>query len=380
MISGPMNVRWLNLLPSRYFYVLVAIHAVFLLEPLNAHRIQNGSGVSKALAEMVEIGEGGHLVARKDLRIRTRVVGMDESCGETLRWEEVALWVRVGDDAAWELSFHDYGRDWDPRKVLTDRDVAAGQRIDFGARGKLGYFGSWSPSEGRPPDEWNAHRWTLEPTKKVEVLKHGERLPARISDRKRKGLPDYLAQFVSENQTVILGRNELLYLFELGRDKQEERFADLRDLAVIVMIGEAKSEAEPLEEPEDEGESNPVPLVAKGVLSGFDSDTRYWRDPSITITLTGLGSNSVTYLRAYRGNPHENPAEFEVIRESCVLIGGEPPQDRAFVLNDTGHYFNKEGPYTLELIHEDSSGSMVLGTRRLRIERSGEPRWNLLVE
>lgn len=100
--------------------------------------------------------------------------------------------------------------------------------------------------------------------------------------------------------------------------------------------------------------------VATGVVSGIDTTVRYTEIPTISVELEDLYPKSETYVRAYLGSPVSNPAEPFLLPASYVKIADSIPQDRDLALKDLDDLFKKEGPYTLEVIHETPFGYDIL--------------------
>lgn len=100
--------------------------------------------------------------------------------------------------------------------------------------------------------------------------------------------------------------------------------------------------------------------VATGALSGVDSTIRYTEIPTINVELADLYPKSETYVRAYRGGPTSDPVDPFLIPASYVKIADSIPQNRNLALKDLDELFEKEGPYTLEVIHETPFGYDIL--------------------
>lgn len=113
--------------------------------------------------------------------------------------------------------------------------------------------------------------------------------------------------------------------------------------------------------------------VATGELSGLDPTKRYMDIPPITVVLDDLYPASETYVRAYKGPPSGSPREPFLVQGSYVLVADSIPQSRNLVINDVNDFFKKEGPYTLEIIHETPFGFDILAQfYPLRVDRTIE--------
>lgn len=100
--------------------------------------------------------------------------------------------------------------------------------------------------------------------------------------------------------------------------------------------------------------------IATGTVSGIDSAIRYTTIPTIYVDLHDLYPASQTYVRAYLGAPATEPNHPFLLPASYINISDSIPQDREMALSDLDNVFKKEGPYTLELIHETPFGYDIL--------------------
>jgi hypothetical protein len=118
--------------------------------------------------------------------------------------------------------------------------------------------------------------------------------------------------------------------------------------------------------------------IATGSLSGIDTEVRYVEIPTIFVVLHDLYPKSETYVRAYRGAPSSNPVDPFLIPASYVKIADSIPRNRDLALNSVDELFKKEGPYTLEIIHETPFGYDILDQLYpLKIDRTIEVKVNL---
>jgi hypothetical protein len=118
--------------------------------------------------------------------------------------------------------------------------------------------------------------------------------------------------------------------------------------------------------------------IASGAMSGIDTSVRYTEIPTIYVQLTDLYPKSETYVRAYHGSPTDSPVDPFLIPASYVKIADAIPQSRDLILKDVDDLFEKEGPYTLELIHETPFGYDILHRiHPLRVDRTIEVKMNL---
>ncbi len=100
--------------------------------------------------------------------------------------------------------------------------------------------------------------------------------------------------------------------------------------------------------------------VAKGRISGIDTNTVYSKVPSISIELTDLYPKSTTYLRVYKGAPSASPSRVIRIHSSTVSLDQAIPGNRTFAQDELDTKIPTNGKYTLELIHETPFGADLL--------------------
>ena len=118
--------------------------------------------------------------------------------------------------------------------------------------------------------------------------------------------------------------------------------------------------------------------IASGSLTGIDSTIRYTDIPTIYVDCVDLYPKSETYVRGYLGSPTSNPTDPFLIPASYVKIADSIPQDREMALKDLNDLFQKEGPYTLELLHETPFGYDILDqVYPMRVDRTIEVKMNL---
>jgi hypothetical protein len=100
--------------------------------------------------------------------------------------------------------------------------------------------------------------------------------------------------------------------------------------------------------------------VATGAISGLDPTKRYTDIPPITVTLDDLYPASETFVRFYKGAPASSPSDPKMLQGSYVLLADSIPQARNLTITNVNRFFKKEGPYTLEIIHETPFGFDIL--------------------
>lgn len=118
--------------------------------------------------------------------------------------------------------------------------------------------------------------------------------------------------------------------------------------------------------------------IATGSLTGIDSAVRYVDIPTIYVECVDLYPKSETYVRGYLGSPSTNPVNPFLLPASYVKIADSIPQNREMALKDLNELFEKEGPYTLELLHETPFGYDILDQiYPMRVDRTIEVKMNL---
>lgn len=119
--------------------------------------------------------------------------------------------------------------------------------------------------------------------------------------------------------------------------------------------------------------------IASGSLTGIDSSVRYVDVPTIYAECVDLYPKSETYVRGYLGSPTATPVDPFLIPASYVKIADSIPQDREMVLKDLNDLFEREGPYTLELLHETPFGYDILDQiYPMKVDRTIEVKMNLV--
>jgi hypothetical protein len=118
--------------------------------------------------------------------------------------------------------------------------------------------------------------------------------------------------------------------------------------------------------------------IATGSLTGIDSTVRYVDIPTIYVDCVDLYPKSETYVRGYLGSPTANPTNPFLLPASYVKIADSIPQNREMALKDLDELFEKEGPYTLELLHETPFGYDILDQiYPMKVDRTIEVNLNL---
>ncbi len=200
-------------------------------------------------------------------------------------------------------------------------------------------------TSGIPPDE------IPEAAKKVGFLREGMVYPAGSHTGEGSGItPSVISEgFIETNGQTVL---DYPITALSGPDLTELEGEEIFTVSSLASFG---SDASVLD-------SKRIQIwpIASGSLSGLDPNTRYLELPPIGVTLHNLYPSSATYVRAYHGAPDPAPTESFMLLGSYVLVNDSVPQERSLTIDEIDEYFIKEGPYTLEIIHETPFGVDLL--------------------
>ncbi|BDS08509.1 hypothetical protein NT6N_35490 [Oceaniferula spumae] len=111
--------------------------------------------------------------------------------------------------------------------------------------------------------------------------------------------------------------------------------------------------------------------IAQGSLSGFQPGVEYNRIPDIQVALKDLYPASTTYVRAYKGNPTDNPSDPIIINSSYVILNDSVPGDRQYALTGLDNFITEAGTYTLEILHETPFGVDLLAQSSGLVKKVG---------
>ncbi|NNC89858.1 MAG: hypothetical protein HKN82_15480 [Akkermansiaceae bacterium] len=114
--------------------------------------------------------------------------------------------------------------------------------------------------------------------------------------------------------------------------------------------------------------------IARGSLSGIDSAEVYNSLPPLTVALEDLYPSSTTFVRVYKGAPVAEPASAEMVIDSFVYLDDSIPRNRNLSLVGLDRYFQKDGLYTVELVHRTPFGAELLDQVAVTVDRRIEVR------
>lgn len=110
--------------------------------------------------------------------------------------------------------------------------------------------------------------------------------------------------------------------------------------------------------------------VAVAQLSGYDRSAYYEEVPRLTLKLTNLSPDSITYLRIYHGTAISAPSEVTFVEGSFVFVEGVESQDCELVLDDINSYLTRHGINTIEIVNESAAGSEVISRNLINVDRT----------
>ena len=156
--------------------------------------------------------------------MQVRVVGVAFQSGSTHL--PVGLWMQDG-AGAYEQAFVGRYSDVDPETPVFDRIVEAGATVNFLARG-----GSTSGS-------WYGARDTRVADICITARVDGETIPEYTPAYDQADIESFLTQYINPDNTVSLGPQDIIYLFELGTRNTDSFAFDMQDIVVVVTVTEA---------------------------------------------------------------------------------------------------------------------------------------------
>jgi hypothetical protein len=211
--------------------------------------------------DFVMVDENGSTTTKTRTRVQMRVVGAASQSSERLL--PVKFGTRIADEG-WVQLFSGLPTDVQPGTVLFDQVVSAGVTIEFAGRaatsinnghgnnldgvdvsnpgeGDGGPTGAVDPS-GFFDDEtngWSDTRMTSVVDNTMVALKNGDPVPEIIAAVLVDDIEDYFSSFLNADQSINLGPQDMIYLFELDSREPGDPDFDMQDLVVVVTYSEA---------------------------------------------------------------------------------------------------------------------------------------------
>jgi len=171
--------------------------------------------------DIVDVTPDGTVLPKKDLTMRVRTLGVAFQSGKTLL-PIAADWSLNG--ASWSRFFDDSGPNVDPTKVLIKRDVQAGDRINFGAR-------------GRKNKSYPFHS-TGNEDNYVTVLRNGDAPPDYAPAYDQGDIVSFMRPYVDDSGRIRIGPRDLIVLWECSTSKPGSPYFDMQDLVVLLTFEE----------------------------------------------------------------------------------------------------------------------------------------------
>ncbi len=172
---------------------------------------------SNQVQDVIDIDPDGTITPKKDLTMRVRTLGVAFQSGSKL-CPIKAYWTING--SSWASFFYGKAPDVDPTRVLLQRDVKTGDRIDFGSRG-------WS-------NRWLPFHYTGKTDMYVTVLKDGDTPPDYAPAYDQGDIVSFLQPYLDKSGLIQIGPRDVIILWENSTSAPGSRYFDMQDLVVLV--------------------------------------------------------------------------------------------------------------------------------------------------
>jgi len=170
------------------------------------------------VTEVVELINNGTVVAKKNMRMRVRTLGVAFQSGSR-QLPLDAYWSL--NNGSWQRFFYGISTQVKPSDVLIDVTVKTNDKVDFAARG---YSGStWYPLH---------HTRVKDPY--VIVLKNGDRAPSYAPAYDQASVDSFLKPYVDGSGRIRIGNRDLIILWEASNAAPGTTYFDMQDLVVLV--------------------------------------------------------------------------------------------------------------------------------------------------
>jgi hypothetical protein len=171
--------------------------------------------------DIVDVTPGGEILPKTDLTMRVRTLGVAFQSGRKLL-PIAAYWSLNG--TSWNKFFYDYGPNVDPTRALVEREVKAGDRINFGARGRNG---GWYPFHSTGQEDHY-----------VTVLRNGDSPPAYAPAYDQGDIVSFMRPYIDDSGRVRIGPRDLIVLFECSTSKPGSPYFDMQDIVLLLTFEE----------------------------------------------------------------------------------------------------------------------------------------------
>jgi hypothetical protein len=172
------------------------------------------------VTSVVDIVAPNTIIARRDLKMRVRVLGASFQASITSFLPVEVVWSK--NNASWSRVFYGYQSGVNPTKVMLDTTLTAGDSVNFGGRG-------WRDGS------WLSLYNTRGSTQNLVMLKNGDRVPSTVPALNGTSIESFLKPYMNTtDKTVRIGDRDLILLMELGQTNTSNSGFDLQDLVVLV--------------------------------------------------------------------------------------------------------------------------------------------------
>lgn len=178
----------------------------------------NGNGNNVDGVDSSNPGKGGSKTVDLSAGVDDEIGGSITSTGEQDVPVEL-VWAKNG--SAWTRVFYGFQREIVPTAIVLNTQLATGDTVDFGGRA---YLNGWLPLYE-----------TSSNTPNIVLLKDGDPIPDFITSYKMGLIKGFLKAYLSSDlKTLKLGESDFIVLMELDESNSSQPGFDLQDLAVLV--------------------------------------------------------------------------------------------------------------------------------------------------
>jgi hypothetical protein len=170
------------------------------------------------ITDVVTVTESGTIIAKTNVTMRVRTLGVAFQSGSTLLPVE-GSWSK--NNGSWIRFSYGTGPTVVPTNVLVETPVSMNDRIDFGCRG-------WSGSS------WFPFHHTRVIDRYVTVLKNGDSAPSYVPAYNQGTVKSFLAPYIDGSGKIRIGSRDLIILWEASTAAPGTTYFDMQDLVVLV--------------------------------------------------------------------------------------------------------------------------------------------------
>jgi hypothetical protein len=173
----------------------------------------------------VDIEPDGTIVPKKKTKMRVRTLGVAFQSGNTLL-PIAAYWSKNG--GSWKSFFYDKGNKVDPTKVLVNKTVKKGDRINFGSRGRM--------------NDWLPFHSTGNYDQYVTVLKDGDTPPDYAPAYNQGDIVSFMRPYIDASGKVNIGPRDVIVLFENSTSRPGSQYFDMQDIVLLVTFEDTEND------------------------------------------------------------------------------------------------------------------------------------------